>query len=164
MSVEDKVTGAEEHVDIEMTAACARERHLPKCNGCLTAVYPATSQETRASGELAARPKDAPPSMEARRQAAHESTHARLDSSTCALAATRQVPDTWPRHRRHAIKNNTLGYTFTSGENDTTDNQLASFGTRMKGPKSCFFHLLFPRARHAKTTVVHQQQQQGQRQ
>ena len=34
MSVEDKVTGAEEHVDIEMTDACASERHQLKCNGC----------------------------------------------------------------------------------------------------------------------------------
>ena len=31
--VEDN-TGAEEHVDIEMTDACASERHLLKCNGC----------------------------------------------------------------------------------------------------------------------------------
>ena len=34
ISVEDKITGVEEHVDIDMTDACARERHLPKCNGC----------------------------------------------------------------------------------------------------------------------------------
>ena len=47
--------------------------------------------------ELAARPKEAPPSLEARGLAAHESTHAQLESNTCALAATRHVHDTRPR-------------------------------------------------------------------
>ena len=34
ISVEDKITGVEEHVDIDMTDACASQRYLLKCNGC----------------------------------------------------------------------------------------------------------------------------------